>query len=105
MQADRQVDSEWERDVDALAGMQWLKQFSLTFWIRYLAFWTLPSAWSVWIIWFLRAVDSVVEGVVVVLDGVDDDEEDEEELKGLGIDGKDIFVYARCRSNCGYLAK
>ena len=37
--------------------------------------------------------DSVVEGVVV-LDEVDDDEEDEEELKGLGIDGKDIFVRA-----------
>ncbi len=47
MQADRQVDSERDRDVDALAGMQWLKQFSLTFWIRNLAFWTLPSVWRV----------------------------------------------------------
>ncbi len=47
-------------------------------------------------IWFLRAVDSALEGVVVWLDEFDDDEEeDEEELKGLGIDGKDIFVLAR----------
>ena len=91
MHADRQVDSERERDVDALAGMQWLKQFSLTFWIRYLAFWTLPSVWRVCIIWFLRAVDSVEEGEEVP-DWVDEEEEDDEELKGLGIDGKDIFV-------------
>lgn len=92
MQADRQVDSERVRDVDASAGMQWLKQFSLTFWIRYLAFWTLPSVWRVCIIWFLRAVDSAGEGEVVLDWEEEEEEEDDEELKGLGSDGKDIFV-------------
>lgn len=38
MQADRQAVSSRERELEAWEWMQWLKQFSFTFWIRYFAF-------------------------------------------------------------------
>jgi hypothetical protein len=60
--------------------------------MRYFAFWTFPSVWRVWMIWFLRVVDSVEEGEDgdEWLEELEEEEVVEEELKGLGMDGKDM---------------
>lgn len=118
IQADRQVDSVRERDVDVEEGCSgrsnscdvyvrlvgtWGQETTLahsfTFLIRYLAFCTLLSVCNVVMIWFLTAADSEAEGDEdeeggageLGADEEEDEEDDDDELNGLGKEGKDIL--------------